>query len=162
MLYVIVMIVVIGIVIFFSSKIFYEFENELSETLEQTPRIDQYNETQNSLRDIINTERVIWDYAFLAIMIGYIIAIGIFSYQTPINPVFFWISMLLALFWLFIGTVMSNLWMGMAEQPELADTVARFPIMNTILGSYYPTVITFVILIGMILLFSKPFGGEAR
>ena len=93
---------------------------------------------------------------------AYIILIGIFSYQTPINPIFFWISVILAMFWLFVGTLLSNLWQGIAEQPQLADTIARFPIMNAILGSYYPTIVTFILIIGMILLFGKPIGGEAR
>ena len=162
LLYVIIIIAVMGIVIFFTNKITYGYETKLQETLNQMPEIDTTNETKSALGNIIQSDKKVYDFAFLGILIGYVILVGIFSYQTPINPIFFWISVILAMFWLFVGTLFSNLWQGIASSPEMASDVARFPIMNALLGTYYPTVVTFIIIVGMIFLFGKPVGGEAR
>lgn len=160
MLYVIIALVVIGITVFFASHIVFNFESQLYDTIDAMPSLDETNETKQSLNTIIESDRSTWDYAFLGVAIGYILAIFIFTYQTPISPVFYWISVILAMFWLFIGTLLSNLWQGIAARGELADTALRFPIMNTMLGTYYPTIVTFILIIGMVILFGKPLGGS--
>jgi RsiW-degrading membrane proteinase PrsW (M82 family) len=127
--------------------------------LSTNPELNSTGEAAETLGDIQRFEQSGWDYAFLGIFIGYVLAIFVLSYSTPVNPIFFWIAILMCLFGLFIGVMLSNTWMQMTEQPEFVDTYARFPITTLILGSYYPTVITFISIMGLVLLFSKPGGG---
>jgi len=59
---------------------------------------------------------------------------------------------------LIVGVVLSNVWQGMVENPAFTDTLARFPITNTILGTYFPMIIVGVMFFAAIALFGKPPG----
>jgi len=67
----------------------------------------------------------------------------------------------LSLVGLVLAVIASNIWQEMAANPEFATTITRFPIMDAILGTYYPTFIIGVVVVVMILLFGKgPTGGR--
>jgi hypothetical protein len=156
-----VVIAALGIAMFFFSHVFYEIYDALEVQLEGNP---DWNNTEatDTIENIKQTEQSGWDYAFLGVALSYVILIGIFSFQTPSSPIFFWISVILSIIGLFLGVIMGRVWQAMAANPELADTVARFPITNTLLGTYYPLFITFLIVMGLILLYGKPVGGTGR
>ena len=161
MLYVIVSIFIVAIVIFFLSHTALELYDKFDEVLGDMP---DYNESE--ARDAIQTikgveETNIWDYAFLAIFIGLIIQMLLFSFATRINIAFYWIFGLLSIIILIVGVILSNIWQEVATQAEFATTILRFPITNMLLGTYYPTAIVAVLLLGMIILFGKPPREEA-
>lgn len=158
MFYVIVVLGVIAFILFFFSHFFYQLYGELDDYLGENV---EYNNTeaQQAIESIMTVEQSVWDYAFLALAIGYVLLIALFSFTQQTNPVFYWISVVLSVIGLFLGVVVGYVWQGLAAEPELADTVARFPIMNTLLGSYYPTFVVFIIVLGLILLYAKPQGG---
>ena len=118
----------------------------------------------NTMNDSVAIERAeqikqkddsVWDYAFLGLFIGSLIALGMTAYATRFSIVFFWIYVILGIIVLVVGTMLSNFWQAMAENPEMTETIARFPITNTILGSYYPLVVTGILMFIMGLLFAK-------
>jgi len=128
----IIMIVIIGILLFFLSHFNKEIYDSFNEVLTESKYND--SEATDAIQKFQTIEGSnIWDYVFLSIFI-------------------------LAIVILFVGVVMSNMWMKLVEQPEFVTTITRFPITNTLLGTYYPTVITMFILIAMIVLFGKPPG----
>ena len=131
----------------------------LDEYMEDSP----YNQTEahQATEDFQEIERShIWDYVFLAIFIGLMIQMLIFSFATKTNIAFFWIFILLGIVILIVGVVLSNIWQETASQSEFAETILRFPITNAILGTYYPTVIVAILFLGMIILFGKFPGQE--
>lgn len=160
-MYTIVVLTAIGMIIFLLSHLFSAFYGQVDSYFDRTP---QFNNTgaHETLNDIQTVESTAWDYGFLAIFIGYLIILGFTAFATSISPFFFWIYSIFALIGLFLGTILSNTWGEMVEQPIFADTVARFPIMNTILGEGYPIVVTVIVVFSMILLFGKPFSGGNR
>ena len=150
----------IGIIIFLLSHIKAAFYVELQDYLNESA---DYNESEalNVVREAQSAEITsrIWDYAFLGIYIGYIIALGLTAFSTKISPAFFWLYVLIAIIGLFVGVALSNTWQGISENPELSTTIDDFPITNALLGTYYPLGITIILAIFLILLFGKPSGG---
>ena len=155
-IYTVVAVFTIGVVLFFMSHLFMGFYDGFQNVISNNEQLNSSGDASRTLAKIQHTETNSWDYAFLGILIGYVILIGIFAYSTPISPVFFWIAVLMGLFGLFIGVMLSNTWMQMIEQPAFEETYGRFPITTLLLGSYYPSVITFILIIGLVLLFAKP------
>lgn len=162
-IFAIAVIAAIGFVLFFFSMIFDKMYETLEDELEDNP---DYNDTQavDTLESIRGVEQSVWDYAFLAIAVFYVIAVGIFGFSQRTSPVFFWISVILSILGLFIGVALGSVWQEMAANtdPTMVAAVARFPIMDKLLGTYYPTFVTFIILVGLVTLYGKPVGGISR
>lgn len=159
MVYIIMFLAIAGIVIFLVTdlniKLFTEIDNALQESAynntEAQTRAEEFKDKSSSQ---------MWDYAFLGIFFGSIIAVGLSAYAVQISPVFYWIYGLLSLSVLTMGALLSNLWQDLALESELASTINSFPITNAILGTYYPIIATGIIFIVMILLFGKSPGGN--
>jgi len=150
----VIMIFIIGIILFFFNHVNDQLYSSLGEYFNET---EDYNESeaQTALTKIHTVENSIWDFAFLAIFLGIIMQIVLFSFATRINIAFFWILVLLDLPILIVGVILSNVWQGMSTNPEFTETIARFPITDTILGTYFPIVVVFIIFIGSVILFGK-------
>lgn len=161
-LYGIISIVVIGIIIFVASHMNLQIYNKLDNTyFNNTPRNDsQAALALDDIRDVEGSR--IWDYGFLAVFIGVLITLGLTGYAVRISPVFYWIYAILSLIVLLVGVFMSNAWQEFSSNSEFSATITRFPITNSLLGTYYPTVATAVIVIVMILLFAKTDEGVLR
>ena len=156
----IISIFVVGIILFFfnhlNNKLYSSFDDyfNTSESLNNS-------EAHQTVLKIQSVENSVWDYAFLAIFIGLMLNLVIFSFATRISIAFYWIFAVLGIIIFITGLMMSNIWQEMVSNPEFAGTVARFPITNTLLGTYFPTLIVFVLMIFMIVLFGKPPGAQA-
>lgn len=156
----VITIFVVGITLFFLNHLNKQIYDKFDTTFESQPSLNN-SEAHLAVQKFQGIEgSKIWDYAFLAIFIGMFIQMLIFSFASKTNIVFFWLFVLLGIIVLIIGTALSNIWQEMASQAEFATTLLRFPIMNTILGSYYPTIITGIMFFGMIVLFGKFPGNE--
>lgn len=156
--YVVIFLFVIGVVFLFMNKLNQSIFTELGNNLNET-----YGHTQamTTLEHIKSRDLVVWDYAFLGIFFGCLMAIGLTAYAVRISPIFYWIYGIMSLTVLALGVILCNIWQEYAADPEFAAEILRFPIMNTILGTYYPLVATAIIILTMIFLFGKPpEGGE--
>lgn len=152
----IILIVIIGIIFLFFNRLNNELYGGLDEWLNDTAADGtNYSEARDALTGITDVENSIWDYAFLAIFIGFIIQIILFSFATRINVAFFWVMILLDLPLLVLGVVLSNVWQELASNPEFATEIARFPITNMLLGTYFPIAVVIIIFISSIFLFGK-------
>jgi len=151
----IILIFIVGIILLFLNRVnteiygsFDKYFNE-SETLNNT-------EAHQALKTINAFENSsMWDYAFLAIYIGFILQVVLFSFATRINLAFYWILIVLDVPTLLVAVVLSNIWQSIAVNPQFVSTIARFPITNLLLGSYYPIAALVIIFLGSILLFGK-------
>lgn len=155
LVYIVIFIFIIGVVFFFVSKLTNEIFSELEVNINSS-----YSNTEaiSALQDIKSSNQSAWDYAFLGIFLGSLIAVGIMAYSVRISPVFYWIYGLMSLFILGLGVILSNIWQDLAAEPDFATTLSQFPITNTLLGSYYPLAVVAIIMIMMIILFGKPPG----
>jgi len=154
-LLVVITIFILAVILFFFSHLNSEIYDKFDTYLEGNP---DYNNTEahQAIQEIKSIEQSnIWDYAFLAIFIGLIIQIVMFSFATRINIAFFWILIIVDLPILIVGVVLSNIWQELAANTEFVVTIARFPITNFLLGTYYPIAVTFLMFIASIILFGK-------
>lgn len=153
-LLVVITIFIIGIILFFFNHMNKQIYDKFDEYLETS----DYNGTEahEVLQEIQYIEGTnIWDWAFLAIFIGLIIQIVMFSFATRINIAFYWIMVILDIPILIVGVVLSNVWQTLAANSEFATTILRFPIANLLLGSYFPIAVTILIFFASIILFGK-------
>jgi len=152
---VIVTIFIIGIILFFSNTVNEKIYTSLADNFEANPDLND-TEAHQAIQDIRDVERSsIWDFAFLAIFIGLMIQMLIFSFASKSNIAFFWIFIIIGVIALILGVVLSNIWQNVAENAEFVETIARFPITNSLLGTYFPMVVTGFIFLLMIVLFGK-------
>lgn len=151
---------VVGIIIFFMNHLNKAVYDEFDEYFEANVELNQ-SEAHLATQRLLEVESgSIWDYAFLAIFFGMLIQMFLFSFASRTNVAFFWVFVILGMIILTIGTALSNIWQEMSVEPEFAETILRFPITNIILGTYYPTIITGVIFLSLIILFGKFPGGQ--
>lgn len=157
-LYIIVTIFVIGIIFFFfnhiSNDLYSGFDAYFGNT---TDYVD--SPARTAVQDIQEVENTIWDWAFLAIFIGFLLQMIILAYSTRISIIFYWLFALIGLIGLGLGVILSNIWQKMVEQEVVSGTLTRFTITNMLLGTYYPIVVTGLILIIILVIFGKPSGG---
>lgn len=151
----VITIFVIGIILFFFNHVNNELYTSLDKYFNSSNDYNQ-SEAHTTVTDIQEVDNAVWDWAFLAIFMGVMLNMLFFSFATRINIAFYWIFAILGIIILVIGTVLSNIWQEMAANPEFSGTILRFPITNTLLGSYFPTVIVAITLVMMIVLFGKP------
>jgi hypothetical protein len=150
----IILIFIIGVLLIFFNKLNNELYGSLDEYFNQS---EDYNNSlaHDAVQDIKDVENSVWDYAFLAIFIGIIIQVVLFSFATRINMAFYWLMMLVDIPVLVLGVIVSAIWQELAANPEFAEQIAIFPITNTLLGTYFPIATLFIIFIGSIILFGK-------
>ena len=159
MIYIVVFVFVIGISLFMINKLTSEMFTEIKTNIDTNDT--NYTAAVSALERIQFTDNYIWDYAFLGILIGSMFALVLSAYAIRMSPIFYWVYGLLSLIILAVGVILSNTWQELAADPEFAVTLTRFPIMNTVLGSYYPLIIIAITIIAIIVLFGKSSeGGE--
>lgn len=151
----------IGVLIYFSSTIFLPIYQGI-DTYFQSQQAYNGTEAHQAIQTIELTENGIWDWVFLGLVITYILGLIFTARATSISAVFFWIYTIISIIGLFVAVVLSYVWQEIAANPATAASTARFPVMNTLLGSYYPSLITIVLIIFIIVLFGKPSVGEGR
>ena len=157
----VVIIFIVGILLLFLSHLNKEVYDKFDKYFEQDVELNntEAHQTVEKLQEVEGSR--IWDYAFLAIFIGMIIQMIVLAFASRTNVLFFWIYVLLGIVILIISVVVSNVWQEIAQQSEFATTILRFPITNTILGTYYPTFITGFLFLGLIFIFGK-FPGQTE
>lgn len=159
-MFLIVILIVIGLVVFFTNAINTRIFDSIDDQFEADSRFND-TEAHETLNKIQVNENSVWDYAILGIVLSYVLVLCFTAYSTRVSPIFFWIYIIVAIIGLFVGVVMSATWQELAAQPELASDIARFPISNLLFGTYYPVFISVVMALFLILLFGKP-GGDGR
>ena len=155
MVLIVISIFIVAVVLLFMNHMNVEIYSSLDEYFLTS---DDYNQTEahNVTTQLLDLEKTnMWDWAFLAIFIGLVIQMLLLSFASRVNVAFFWIFVLLSILILIIGVILSNIWQEIAANPEFATTILRFPIANTLLGTFYPTAITAILFLGMIILFGK-------
>ena len=160
-LLVVIFAIIMGVIVFFFNHVNQQLYESLDEYFEEDPK---YNDTIAPTTEKLRTfeESRIWDNVVLAVYIGLLIQMLIFSFATRVSPVFFWLFVLSGIIIVITGAMLSNFWQEIVNQPQFAETLTRFPVTNALLGSYYPIAITAVLFLAMIILFGKPPGGPQQ
>ena len=157
-LLVVISLFIVAILIFFLTHVTNDIYDSLDNYFEET----EWNGTQAdvALTKITTLNQSIWDWAFLAIFIGFMIQMLLLSFASRANVAFFWIFVLLGMLILIVGVTLSNIWQDTVANDVFTTTLTQFPITNALLGSFFPMVIVAILFLGMIILFGKPPGQQ--
>ena len=151
----VITIVIVGIILLFFNHVADSFYSGFDQYFQQSPDYNN-SEAHQSIVQIQDVENSAWDYVFLAIFIGIIIQILMFSFASRINAAFYWLMIIIDIPILIVGVILSNVWQEIAANPEFAVTITRFPITNTLLGTYFPVAVVSLLFLAMVVLFGKP------
>lgn len=148
---------VVGILFLFVNHFTNDLFGKFNTFFENSP---SYNNTDAhvALQKIVSVDNQAYDYAYLGLLFGSMMALAFTAYATRISPIFFWVYMILAIVVVALSVMLSNMWQQIADDPTFAVTITHFPIMNMLLGTYYPTFGIVITAIVMIFLFGKPAG----
>lgn len=100
-----------------------------------------------------------FDYIIFGTFIGLILALMISSWFIGGHPIFMGIYFLVVIITVSISPVVSNMWDDIAQASIWGGNVANFPLTNHIL-SYLPIYMSVIGLLGLLIMFSKPFLSE--
>ena len=154
-LFIVIALVFIGVVFLFTNNLFQSLTGGFADAISESDRYDNNTQAVRSARSIHSQNTRIWDYGFLFIALGSVISLAIVGFSTRISPIFYWVYAVLGFFVLLVAVILSNVWQEMAEDPSFAETIVNFPITDALLGTYYPSLILFALVLTMILLFGK-------
>lgn len=150
----VILLFAIGVVFIMSSNLTQNFLSKMAFVINDTSSANA-NYTVERVETIKAKDAVVWDYAFLGLFFGSIIALGLTAYATRFSPIFFWVYVLLSLIIVVVSVMLSNFWQDLVTQPDMAATLSYYPMTNMILGTYYPTIVTAIIAFVLILTFGK-------
>lgn len=152
-IYIIISIFIVAILFLFFSHASDQFYDKFDQYFDNNAQFNN-SEAHNAINKINVVEQSAWDYGFLAIFLGYVIALIFTAYIGRFNAGFYWIYAILTGLGLLLGVMFANFWKQLAVDPTLSGTVSRFPITDSILQNY-PLVITIIIFLSLIFLFGK-------
>ena len=83
----------------------------------------------------------------------------ILAFSTQANASFYFIFVIVGLFGLFLGVVLSNAWESFTSASVFSETIARFPITDAILDNFFTLYVLAMVFLTLIMLFGKRFVG---
>lgn len=90
--------------------------------------IDIFNTTSNLYQ--------VFDYTFLIVVGGMFVFVIVTSFFVKTHPVFFMMSIVLWVVWIFLAPIMSNVWNQFASQLPNWDPVQQMPILSFVMQHY--------------------------
>ena len=109
--------------------------------------------------DVLNAGKAMTnklDYVFFAIFIGFILSLMVSSYFIGGNPLFMFIYFIIVVIGVILSIVLSYVWDLVSGSSIFGSSVLSFPLTNNIM-QYLPYYIAVIGIVGMILMFAKPY-----
>jgi hypothetical protein len=136
--------------------IFDQFRTKYEESITNSALNATSQDAIESLQGIDKVNNGI-DYVFLALFIGFTLALMIVSWFVGGNAIFMFIYFVVVIVGVFVSIFFSNIWQVIPEKNAImADAISRLPIMNYMM-SHLPYFIGVVGIIGIIMMFAKPY-----
>lgn len=101
------------------------------------------------------------DYAFVLLMVGVVLGIIVSSWIYGAHPMFMIIYFIVCTIAAVIGAIVSNVWDRMLQNGYIVDAALNFPYTNYIIQHFIVFIIG-VSLLGMMIIFAKPYIGGAQ
>lgn len=151
-------VILMGVIIFALGIGFFVFHYAFNTTVDQlvaTSAINSSNATVTSLQGAqALTARL--DYVIFGVFIGFILGIIITGWFVGGNPVYMFIYFLVVTLAVIVATVLSNVWEEVTSMVVFGTTIGEFPITNNLITNA-PLYLAVVGILGMIVMFGKPF-----
>lgn len=110
------------------------------------------NETaKDFLEDTNKMQENFWDNMGVIILVFLTLVLMVSSYFIDSHPVFFVVFVLLAIFFLVVAAIMSNAYIELSVDSDLASSVAVYPKINWIMSKWPFVILIQAVLVGMVL-----------
>lgn len=151
-------VLLMGVMLFALGLGFFIFHYAMNNTVDSmlaTSVINSSNATVTSLEGTAAlTNRL--DYVIFGVFIGFLLGIIITGWFIGGHPIYMFIYFLVVMMAVVVSTVLSNVWEEVTAMTIFGTTIASFPITNNLLTNG-PVYLAIVGIIGMIVMFGKPF-----
>lgn len=151
-------IILMGVLIFAFGLGFFIFHYVMNTTVTQltaVPVINSSNSTMTALNSIDDlTNRL--DYVVFGVFIGFVLGIIITGWFIGGNPIYMFIYFLLVIMSVIFSTILANVWEETTSMVIFGTTIVNFPITNNLILNG-PIYLAIVGVVGMIVMFGKPF-----
>ena len=118
---------------------------------------DLPSEGKTSMNNFNNRFPTVMDYSFLTIVAGTLAGMLVLVWFLPVNPIVFFISMMVVALLAAVGGYLANAWIGMAADTVLGASISNFPVIDYVLSHYLVVILIFGFLT-IIVFFAKPGG----
>lgn len=100
----------------------------------------------------------VFDWAFVTIFVGLVLAGMVLSYVVPANPLIFVFMLIVTIVVASLGGFISNAWDSSTTDGLMATSASSFPMMNFIMDNLL-TLIVVIFILMLIAFYAKPEGG---
>jgi len=146
-------------VIFFGLAIavfvLYYFSQTSVDQMLDVPVINDSAPTRSALNALSDTS-LRFDYLMLGLFIGLTLGVMIGGWLVGGHPIFMFIYFMVVLVAVAASAVFANVWESVSQASVFGASISAFPITNHIL-SYFPMYIAIIGILGLIVMFAKPF-----
>lgn len=139
--------------------LYFMFNSSVDKMLD-IPQINDSAKTVESLQASKHTSER-FDYIVFSVFMGMVLALMVTSWFVSGNPVFMFIYFVMIIIGVAISAIKANAWSDVSQSSIFGSTVTHFPLTNHLL-SYYPIYIAAVGVVGLIVMFAKPYLGDGQ
>ena len=118
--------------------------------------VNDSSSTKTALESADGVASAKFDSLVVGLFIGYILSMIITSWIVGGNPIFMFIYFIVVVVSVILSMVLANTWETVTQASVFGSTINNFPITNHII-SYLPLYIAIIGIIGLIVMFAKPF-----
>ena len=118
--------------------------------------VNDSSSTKTALESADGVASAKFDSLVVGLFIGYILGMIITSWIVGGNPIFMFIYFIVVVVSVILSMVLANTWETVTQASVFGSTINNFPITNHII-SYLPLYIAIIGIIGLIVMFAKPF-----
>lgn len=152
-------VLVIAALLFMTAVAFLGTHYMANEALDSMINNTQINTSSDAVSSLQTTKNLTnrFDYLFFGLFIGLVLTVIISGWLVGTNPLFMFLYGIFIIIAVVVSAVFSNGWATFTEYNAFIVTATtNFPITNHIL-TYLPLYITAIGVLGMVVMFAKPF-----
>lgn len=140
---------------------FFVMHYMFNTTIDKMLTISQINQTNQTVQSLQGSQKVLdrLDYIIFVVFIGMALSLIIMSWFVGGNPILSFIYFIVIVIGVAFSTVLSNVWESISQSSIFGNTIASFTITNNIMLRL-PLYMSIVGLIGLIVMFAKPYVEE--
>jgi len=151
-------VILIVILVFAFSIGLFATHYMINESIDQILNNTEINSSSTTV-DVFQSGKEVtqrFDYVVFGLFIGLVLALIVTGWFVGGNPIFMFIYFMIVTIATTISAVLANAWESFSQASVFGTNVTNFPITNHLL-SYLPIYAAIIGLLGLIVMFAKPF-----
>jgi hypothetical protein len=153
-------VLLIAVLIFALGIGFFVVNFMINESVTRILAVDTINDSASARAAFLNLDSLVdrLDYIMSGFFIGFILFMMISGWFIGGHPVFMVIYFIFVIVATAISPILSNIWEQVTTSSVFGTTISAFPFTNHVL-TYLPIYVAAIGIVGMIVMFAKPYVG---